>query len=138
MSDTEPYKKLLQLSEAAIMDNQQGIGFAIETHEGEKLKVCCSLAEIGDIFSFLGGIAKQAAAQDASLAENAKQPSQYLAPIPAMGMGFQAGQTPDETLLVMNCFGFWVAFAVPSAGLKEVAAGFSRTAQTLSASGKPT
>jgi hypothetical protein len=73
--------------------------------------VNCPLPELGDIFSFLGHLAKVAAeTQDK---EDPPLPAghNYLAPIPAQGMGFQAGNSPDETLLVMRLFGFDMAFS---------------------------
>jgi|SRR5208282_757517 len=131
MSDT--YKKLLRLTDATVMDDDLGVGFSIETHEGEKLRVFCSVPEVGDIFSFLGALAREACLQTHKEYQGSGPPRNELAPIPAEGMGFQAGPSPDETLLVMRLFGFDLAFSIPSSGLARVADDFARTARTLSA-----
>ena len=59
-----------------------------------------------------------------------------FAPVPAKGIGFQAGATPDVTLLVMNLFGFAMAFEIPSSGLIEMADELGRVARTMSAQGR--
>lgn len=87
--------------------------------------------EIGDIFAFLGQLASDAAA-DKECPEAVHRQS-YLAPIPARGMGFAAGRTPEETLLVMRLSGLDLAFAVPSSGLAALADDIARIARTLSA-----
>ena len=118
-----------RLSKPVILEDGR-VSFAVETDEAEPLQIACSLAEVGDIFSFLGHLAKGAAETSGP----ASLPS-YLAPVPAQGIGFQAGPTPEVTLLVMRLSGFDMAFEIPSSGLAAVAPELSRIATTLSAPG---
>ncbi len=60
-------------------------------------------------------------------------PQAYYAPIPAVGMGLQLGQSPDEMVILMRLYGFDVPFSVATERLVEVADGFAQTARTLSA-----
>ena len=116
-----------------IFENGERVAFTITVASGEKIRVNCVLAELGDIFCFLGNLAKCAAEMQDKEPASSSEGHNYLAPVPAQGMGFQAGSSPEETLLVMRLFGFDMAFSVSSSGLAEVADGFARTARTLSA-----
>lgn len=127
------YSKLLQLSSAKTSEDGETVGFRVETTDGKHLDVRCPIAEIGDIFSFLGQLASAAGARRHTELKDSTDGYNYLAPIPARGMGFQAGESADETLLVMRLHGFDLAFSTSTSGLAEVADGFSRTARTLSA-----
>ena len=137
MSNGEPKRgsKLTRLSNAAVFDDGDTVAFTVETEDGEPFAVNCPLLELGDIFNFLGLLAKGAAEMKSA---NPVTPQTYLSPITASGIGFAAGRTPDETLLVMRLFGFDMAFAVPSSELERLADDIARIARTLSAgSGKP-
>jgi len=126
-------RKLRQLSDAAVFDDGETVGFCVDAFGTKKLDVFCSIAELGDIFSFLGNLAKAAGDLRAAPTPPMPQAHNYLAPVPAQGAGFQAGSTPDETLLVVRLFGFDMAFAVPSSGLARIADELGRIARTLSA-----
>jgi hypothetical protein len=127
------YSRLLQLSDASVSPDGETVCFSIETQDGKKLCVQCPVAELGDIFSFLGQLASAAGERRNIELKGPSDGYNYLCPIPAKGMGFQAANDPNETLLVMRLHGFDLAFSVPTGGLAEVADGFARTARTLSA-----
>ena len=131
-----PGDKLAALEDATILENGERIAFTIKTSEGRQMRVNCSLAEIGDIFSFLGQAAKEAGMTKDAPSPPPSGAYNHLAPVPAQGIGFQAGQQPDSTLLVMRLFGFDMAFEVPSSGLVRLADDIARIARTLSASGE--
>ena len=62
------------------------------------------------------------------------EPRDQAEPIPALGLGFAAGKTPDLTVLRMRITPeFEIGFEVSSAGLAETADGFARVARALSA-----
>ena len=126
-------RKLRQLSDAAVFDDGETVRFCVDAFGTKKLDVFCPVAQLGDIFSFLGHLAK--AAGEARDAPTPPLPHghNYLAPLPAQRVGFQAGSTPDETLLVVRLFGFDMAFAAPSSGLARMADELGRIARTLSA-----
>jgi hypothetical protein len=108
------------------------VGFRIEREDGAELDVACSVPEIGDIFSFLGTLAKHAGEEtQASLQDNPQQ--SYLVPIPATEIGFASSASPNETLLVIGLHGFGLAFSIPNSGLERMADELARTARTLSA-----
>jgi hypothetical protein len=130
--------KLLRLSDGAVFNDGEYVVFTVVRHDGKKLRVNCSLPELGDTFCFLGQLARIATESQDKDTPRVPEGHNYLAPIPAQGMGFQAGDSPDETLLVMRLFGFDLGFSVPSNVLVEVADDIARIARTLSAgSGKP-
>jgi hypothetical protein len=121
--------RLAKLEEPMTFDNGKTLAFTIVTTTGKRLRVNCSLIELGDIFSFLGQIAEYAAKQQGS---ELHQTTADLAPIPASGIAFAAGRTADETLLVMRLSGFDMAFAIPNDGLARLADDIARIARTLS------
>lgn len=123
------------LDHAAIVDNGDFVAFTIKTLGEKELRVYCELAELGNIFAFLGELARQA-----GLERNAPKPPSsgsynYLAPIPSQGIGFQAGQNLNETILVVRLSGFDMGFSVPSNALASMSDELVRIARTLSASG---
>jgi hypothetical protein len=129
-------EKLMCLEDPAVFDDGETVAFTIKNATGKQMRVNCSLPEIGDICSFLGTVAKAAGE-----IRNAPTPPfphghNYLAPIPAQGIGFQAGANLGETILVMRLFGFDMAFSVESSGLARIADEVARIARTLSAEGK--
>ena len=127
------YSRLRQLSDPKVSPDGEMVMFSIETTDGEKLSVQCPVAELGDTFAFLGLLAKAAGERRHTELKRESDGYNYLAPIPATGMGFQAGSSPNETLLVMRLHGFDLAFSTPTDALVEVADGFAQTARTLSA-----
>jgi hypothetical protein len=127
--------KLACLENATVLDDGERVAFTVKGSTGKQMRVHCPLAEIGDVFSFLGHLAKAAGE-----ARNAPTPPvphthNYLAPVPAQGIGFQAGDHPDRTLLVVRLFGFDLAFEIQSNELARLADDISRIARTLSAGG---
>jgi hypothetical protein len=130
--------KLKTLSSAAVLNEGEDVAFTVETEDGRRLVLNCSLPEIGDIFNFLGHLAKAAGEERTVPVPTPPAGYNYLAPVPATGIGFQGGTTPDETLLVIRLAAFDLAFSVPSSGLARLADEIGRMARTLSAgSGKP-
>src|ERR1035437_3383533 len=93
--------KFSGLEDAVILDNGATVAFTIKTAAGKELRVNCAVAELGDIFSYLGQAAKAAGEMRAAPAPSGSQGHNYLAPIPAQGMGLQAGDRPDEALLAL-------------------------------------
>jgi hypothetical protein len=124
---------LKQFSEAMVFDDGERVGFRVERDDGEALDVTCSLAEIGDIFFFLGSLARDAGEARYVAPPAAGDAHNYLTAIPAQGIGFQSGPGPNETMIVMRLTGFDVTFAVPSRGLAGMADELGRVARTLSA-----
>jgi hypothetical protein len=129
---------LARLLNPGVLDDGESVAFTIETVNGRRYPLNCPLPEIGDIFSFLGALAKAAGEERNVPAPRGTATYNYLAPIPASGMGFQAGRTPDETLVVIRLSGFDMAFVFPSDELVRLAGDIARIARTLSAgSGRP-
>ena len=127
---TEKGDRLAGLGDPMAFDNGETVAFTIATTTGKQLRINCPLTELGDIFSFLGSVAEHAATQRGS---QTPQASACFAPIPSSGVGFAAGRTSDETLLVMRLSGFDMAFAIPKDGLVRLADDIRRIALTLSA-----
>ena len=128
-------EKLLRFENAMYFDNGETVAFTIKTSAGKQLRVHCPIAELGDIFSYLGELAKAAGEARIAPIPPIPQTQNYLAPIPAQGIGFQAGPTLDETLVVVRLFGFDFAFQIQSSGLARLADDVARIARTLSAGG---
>ena len=114
-------------------DDGEAVAFRIERVDGEILDVSCSLPEIGDIFNFLGSLAKDAGELRATQPQKPTEGYNYITAIPAQGIGFQPGPGPDETMIVIRLTGFDMAFAVPNNALARLADDISRIARTLSA-----
>jgi len=129
---------LSRFSNPAAFNDGECVAFTIETHDGQSLRVHCELPELGHVFSFLGELAKTAAEIQGKEDPPLPHTHNFLAPVPAHGMAFQAGRSPEETLIVMRLFGFDMAFAVASSGLAALADDFARITRTLSAgTGRP-
>jgi hypothetical protein len=129
---TDNGEKLAGLDDAVAFDNGNKVAFTVTTTTGNRMRVHCTLSEIGDIFSYLGSLAKAAGEMRSVPAPSIPQGHDYLAPVPAQGIGFQAGRSLDETLLVVRLSGFDVAFAVPSSELARMADDLVHIARTLS------
>jgi hypothetical protein len=125
--------KLATISNMGTLDDGNAVAFTIETEDGNRLALHCLLPELGDIFCALATLAKAAGEERNAPTPEPPATHNYLAPIPAQGIGFQAGRTPDETLLVVRLYGFDMAFSVPSSGLVRLADDVARIARTLSA-----
>lgn len=129
--------KLAGFEDAMSCDDGETVAFTVKTATGKKLRVNCPLAELGDIFNYLGLLAKAAGeARNVPTPPIPQAHQSYLAPIPVEGIGFAAGAGPDETLLLMRFSGFDMAFAVSSSGLVALADDIRRIALTLSAGGR--
>jgi hypothetical protein len=128
-------EKLAGLGDAMSFDNGEVVAFTVKATTGKAMRVHCPIAELGDIFSYLGQLAKSAGEMRNVSMPPIPQSQNYLAPIPASAIGFQAGAGPDETLIVMRLSGFDMAFAVPSSGLVALAEDIRRIALTLSSGG---
>jgi hypothetical protein len=126
--------KLAALEDGAASDDGD-LAFTVKTTSGKAMRVHCPLAELGDIFAFLGQLAKAGGEMRNVPMPSAPQTQNYLAPIPSKGIAFQAGTHPGETLIVMRLTGFDMAFAVPSKGLVTLADDIRRIALTLSSGG---
>jgi hypothetical protein len=94
--------KLLRLSNPEWRDGGDTVAFRIERQDGAMLDVSCPLVEVGDIFFFLATAVK-AAAEARGMESPASQ--SHFSPIPIDGLGFAAGRTPDETLIVVSLSG---------------------------------
>ncbi len=125
--------KLGRFDDAMAFDDGEVVAFTVNAANGKQLRVHCPLAELGDIFSYLGQLAKAAGEMRGVPMPPIPQTHNYLAPVPVEGIAFQAGTQPDETLLVMRLSGFDMAFAVSSSGLVALADDVQRIALTLSA-----
>lgn len=133
---TDRGNKLSGLDNPAVFDDGETVAFTINTDTGEHLRVHCPIAELGQLFAYLGHLAKIAGAmRDAPKPTTLQEGYNDLVPIPADGFGFQAGSNPDETLLMVRLSGFDMAFAAPSSALARMADEFVRIARTLSAGG---
>ena len=112
--------------------SRDGKHFAVvvETDTGENLDLEIPLDEVGAIVEFLISVANHA-----EFAPH--QGQQSLSPIPIQGLGFAAGNSPEETLLVVRLVGCDLAFSLASSKVAALGNEFSRIAQALAASGRP-
>lgn len=125
-------EQLATLDDPAAFDNGETVAFTIKTTTSKQMRVNCQLAMIGDIFSFLGRLAKAAGELRISPASDSlKLQNDYVAPIPAQGMGLQPGANPGKTNLVVRLHGFDMAFEVESSGIVRLADEFVRVARSL-------
>ena len=124
------YSKLTGLSMAIAAPDGESIGFSVETVDGKRLRVECPLAEVGDIFAFLGHLAK--AANDRRNVETSPPTtgSGNYAPIPAHRVAFQNGTEANETILIVQLAGFDVAFSTKTDELAKVVDEFARATKT--------
>jgi hypothetical protein len=125
--------KLARLSNGLVRPDGD-VQFTVETDAGRSLTVHCPVSELGEIFAYLGNLAK--AAGELSGTPPPTHFQNDLAAVPAIGIAFAAGTNPSETLLVMRLHGFDMAFSVESNGLIALADDIRRIAMTLSAGGE--
>jgi hypothetical protein len=125
-------EKLKGLQDPVALYNGAGVAFTITTETGKRLRVQCSLAELGDIFGFLANIAKYAGEMSGVPTPPLPQGQNYLVPIPVEGMALQtAGAPPGESLLVIRLTGFDMAFSLPNSGIIRLADDFVRASRSL-------
>lgn len=127
----------LRLSELRPSLDCKRIAFRIECRGGrsgdiQSADISCAVSELTDIMAFLAHGAVAATAKlDSPSPEPTVGQTFDAKPIPAQGMGFGPGRSPDETLLLVRN----LVFSLPSAGLARLVPELSRTATTLSAPG---
>jgi hypothetical protein len=126
-------RRLKGLSEGRPRSDGNGLAFRIDMTDGSHTDVDCDTAEIGDIMAYLTAIAAAGAASRPPIDLGPSQTQNYLAPIPAQGIGFQISDDPEQTLLVIRLAGLDLAFRVPSSGLARLAPDLARIGLTLSA-----
>ena len=119
----------LRLSNAAPSLDGTKMAVLIETEDAPPFDLSIPYHEIGGIVQFL------------VLTANMSNPEpgkgqQYWDPIPLQGIGFAAGNSPEETLLVVRLGVFDLAFQMQSQRLKELGDHLSRTLKTMSAQGE--
>ena len=122
--------QILGVSDAEASSDGTVLCFTLLTARGES-RLCCPAADIGEFLAFFG----HAAVAIGEMTGTGGAPTNDLVPIPATGLGFQAGPTPDVTYLVVNIGGFGLAFEVPSSDLAGFAERISQVARTLSVNG---
>jgi hypothetical protein len=130
MAERAP-KQILSLSSAAASPDGTAISFTLETSDGP-IPLFFPSVDLGELLAFFGHAARAVG----DMVDAPGPPKNDLVPIPASGMGFQAGRTPDTTLLVMNLSGFGLAFEVESSDLVGMADDLGQTLRTLSAGGR--
>lgn len=133
--------EFLRLSELRPSLDGKRIAFRIECRDGvsgdvQSADISCAVGELTDVIAYL---AHGAVAAAANLNSPPPRPAVSQTfdtnPLPAQGIGFGAGRSPDETLLLVHLAGFDLVFSVPSSALARVAPELSRMTTTLSASG---
>lgn len=124
-------EQITSLSNPLSLDAGTGLQFTIATTGGES-ELVIPAVDIGDVLSFFAHCARAVGDE----IDQRDGITNDLVPIHATGIGFQAGATPDTTLLVINLSGFGLAFEVGSSALADMAQQLSHIALTLSASGK--
>jgi hypothetical protein len=127
-----PIAQILSLKDAESLNDGIAIAFTMETTHGEA-RLALPTSDLGNVLSFFGSFATHVGDSLHATGRPTWPPINDLAPIPATGIGFQAGTTPDTTLLVMNISGFAMAFEIASSSLADMADELSRVARTLSA-----
>jgi hypothetical protein len=125
---------LKSLSDPRVLDGGEALSLVIETDDAPPFPLKFTAPEAADLVHFICGMATAAAVERASEFPPT-DPRYYFAPIPATGIGFAAGRTPDTTVFVLNLSGFPMTFEVPSSGLADMADELVRIARTLSAGG---
>lgn len=123
-------KRFITFSEPVILHGGKSFAVVVETEEGERLDLEIPLNEIGAIVEFMTSVS--------AFARNIpRQGEQTWSPIPVQGIGFAAGRTPDETLLVVRLAGCDLAFSMESKKVADLGSEFFRIAQTLASDGQP-
>lgn len=129
-----PPLQILSLRDAAAFNEGASIAFTMVTPAGEA-RLMVPSADLGNILAFFATCAGAVGDQFAMAGKPAWPPANDIVPVPAMGIGFQAGNSPDKTWLLLNVSGFALAFELPSSGLADMADELQQIARTLSAEG---
>ena len=125
--------QITSFSDACSLSAGAVIAFTMATSAGNA-RLCVPSADLGNILQFFATCASAVADDVGAQGRPLWPPVNDLVPIPATGIGFQAGSTPDTMLLVMNLSGFAMAFEIPKSDLADMAEQLSQVARTLSAS----
>ncbi len=113
--------------------NGKGIAFDVRLRDGSELALAIPLADLPKIVAYFLGMTEMLAGMGHGIDPQAA----LTGPFTLHRIGFQAGQTPDKTLMVLFLAGCTLAFACPSNELRGMAAELSRIATTLSAGSGP-
>ena len=112
--------QIMSLKDAASLDDGAAVAFTLVTTNGE-MRLALPAPDIGNILSFFASFAGHVGESLAASGRPVWPPVNKLAPVRATGIGFQAGMTPDTTLIALNIAGFALAFEVPNSDLAGMA-----------------
>lgn len=120
-------KKFIRFSNPIPIDNKH-FATIVETEEGESLDLSIPINEVGAMIEFLVSVAAVVNPVRTT------SPPPYWNPIRVERSGFSFGASPSETILFHQIGGFYLAFALDTNRLRQLASDFARIARTASAS----
>jgi len=107
----------------------------IETDDGETADLEIPLSDIGQHVAFLVSSASFANADESD--EAVKKDSRPIAVISVEGLGFSTGTSPNEAILMVRFAGQALGLSLNSNKLAEFGKDLARTAELISAGGRP-
>jgi len=131
----DPPPEFFRLSNLRPIEDGARMAITIECRSGESAEVSFALSDVADIISYLIRAAAIVTEQSGSVrpAPVVGGPQIHVDPVPALGIGFGAASSPNQTLLLIRTIGVDVAFSIPSSELARVGPEFAEMANTLSA-----
>lgn len=109
------------------------VSFVVNTTDAAPVFVRCSVTDVGNIFAALGNLVS-VLPEEPDFRPTEYQPGGHQFPVmPADGLGFLPGTTPDTTALVLRVGPLWVAYQIQSSALGLLGDRLSAILKTLSA-----
>ena len=121
-------RQITMLSNPVVLNGGTGIAFTVETLNGSETYALAA-ADLGSVLQFF---ASSALVFDD---DEGGAPKNDLFPIPASGIGFQEGLTPDTKMVIVSVAGFGLGFEIANSDLADMATQIGQVATALSASG---
>src|ERR1019366_7837912 len=119
--------EFLRLSNLRPSLDGKRIAFTIECQDDNSAGISCAIAELTDIISFLVRGALIAIERSDSESPSPKPGDTMMSdPLPAIGLGFAPGSSPEQTYVLVHLARFDLLFSVPSSGLARLAPDLAR------------
>jgi hypothetical protein len=130
MLDFKP-RRITGIAYSALSTDGAHFGFRVLTKDGQATDLEIETSKIGLIVQHLVAAAAAMAQQAHENGVKLNPTTASTAPIPTMGIAVGTGPTPEESLLLVHLFGFYLGFKIPVSELTELAENIRRSAMLM-------
>jgi hypothetical protein len=130
MHDFKP-RRITGFAESAFTSDGALFGFRVLTRDGQATDLEIETNKIGVVVQYLVAAAAEMAKKAHENGVKLNPTTASTAPIPTQGIAVGTGPTPEESVLLVHLFGFYLGFKMPISELAGLAENIRRSAILL-------